>query len=61
MRVGGGARQINIYIVLGIAGIILALQLLDQLFLFLLVELFAVLVRVFRISKCLAKSYSRHE
>lgn len=53
---GWVARQNNIYIVLGIASIILALQLLDQLFLFLLVELFTVLVQVFRISKCLTNS-----
>lgn len=37
-------RVINIYIVLGITGIILALQLLDQLFLFLLVQLFTILI-----------------
>lgn len=41
---GLASRQRNIYMILGIAGIILSLQLLDQLFLFLLIELFTVLI-----------------
>jgi hypothetical protein len=56
---GLASRQRSIYMILGIAGIILSLQLLDQLFLFLLIELFTA-IRVFWISKCFAKPYSRH-
>jgi energy-converting hydrogenase Eha subunit C len=64
MKKGGvcvWGRQLNIYMILGVAGIILALQLLDQLFLFLLVELFMIFIIILWISKCFSKSNSRHK
>lgn len=42
------------YTILGVARIILALQVLDHLLLFFLIELLPILVRVFRIAKCLS-------
>lgn len=48
------------YTVLGVARLILALQLLDHSLLFFLVEFLPVIFRFLWIAKCLSKSHCRH-